>query len=300
MISNNNIDAIIFGTYLPNSSKLYVVKYYLEIFVSYFSDCDIYIGINPSGAQNHLIKLINKYKNKLTIKYQLVENKCVVNSDVSSIQRGLELLKNSKKNYRLIWFGHSKTVSREKMGLAWTKTYAKRFWMRRKIISAKLMASNKGSYGLDMTISTCGVEKYQSLQYRSEPDYILKYFNFKYNSLPFFYVYTFFIIKGSIVENFLKQCNPKFFSENICSFTGSNRYFMESEFIKIVWMSGFEPMYENCINHPTWNKVTDKKINFIIQQWKQGLSWQEILDQYEYKIESRLLFKTYSYIKNLL
>ena len=246
------------------------------------------------------MELIDNYKNNLSINYQLVEKRCVVNSDVSAIQKGLELLYNSGNQYRLLWFVHSKTVSREKMDLDWTKIYCKRFWIRRDIITERLIASNKGSYGLDMTISTCGIERYQSLKYRTEPDYVSKYFDFKYNSLPFFYVYTFFIIKGPIVENFLDQCNPKFFSENICSFTGSSRYFMESEFIKIVWMSGFEPMYENCFNHPVWNKVTDKKIKFIIQKWREGLSWQEILDQYEYKIESRLLFKAFSYITNLL
>ena len=48
------------------------------------------------------------------------------------------------------------------------------------------------------------------------------------------------------------------------------------------------------------NIISVQKIKFIIQQWRHGLSWQEILDHYEYKIESRLLFKTYSYIKNLL
>ena len=72
---------------------------------------------------------------------------------------------------------------------------------------------------------------------------------------------------------------------------------MESEFIKLVWMQGYEPMYENCLNHPLWNKVTNKKIEFIIEKWKEGYSWQDILNKYEYKIESRLLFKIYSYFK---
>lgn len=250
----DTMDAIIFSSWLKTDCRVCIGEEYLDIFKKYFSDCDIYVGINPKTVPLWKEKL-EAAKKDLSIIYSDVPSDLYTGSDASGFQRALLLMKENNKEYDTVYFGHTKGANRnDSIGMNHRRMLLDCFWLKRKEISQKLHRDKKyGSYGPIMSLSTTP----------GHSDKLDKYFDFPFKSLNILYIYTFYAIRGDIVLNFIKNCSENFFSENLC-----DRYFFESTFMNIATKMGYEPLYGSLTSHPPSNTVTKERVENIIKQWK--------------------------------
>jgi hypothetical protein len=77
-------------------------------------------------------------------------------------------------------------------------------------------------------------------------------------------LFSFYVIKWHIISTLLSNVSQDFFSKNLVKDLWYNRYFFESHFPVIVDKYWYIPHYEVVCNHPYWNIVSSKMINFLI------------------------------------
>jgi hypothetical protein len=85
------------------------VDEYINVLKTYYSDCDHYIGINPCSEQEYLIERLNQ--SNLIFTYGIVPDHLIIKQHTSSTQLGIKLLIDSKKEYNITHFLHSKGSS---------------------------------------------------------------------------------------------------------------------------------------------------------------------------------------------
>lgn len=247
------MDAIVFASYIPSIEKLYIGKEFLNIFEIYFKDVDIYIGINPPSIPEWE-DLIKSYQKKINIKYDFVQPELNVGSDASGYQNALLQLKKSGKQYDTIWFGHTKGGNYNDAGRAEQREYMlNNFWSKRNEIKQKLFSKNiYGSYGPVATISLTP----------NKPDVLDNYAAFKYPCNDVCFLYTFFCIKGHIIDWFLKNCYNNFFETNL-----RDKYFFEDFFPHIATKQGYLPLHGIPMSFPKGNVVSDERISNSLLKW---------------------------------
>lgn len=251
------MDAVVFSSYLPGEDRLYIGKQFLDVFKAYFSDCDIYVGINPDTTPLWP-KLLEEYKKDLNISYAHVPPELYTRSDPSGYQAALKLLRNTNKEYDLVWFGHTKGGHYNDQYRAETRQFMiDIFWSKRKEISKKLEDSPEcGSYGPVMTVTlTPGKADVMDHYYKK----------FKYKSTDLSYLYTFYTIKGNIIYEFVHNCEDCFFEDNL-----HDHYFFEDYFPQVSPKMGYEQLYGSLQNFPKNNIVTRERILKIQAGWKRA------------------------------
>lgn len=253
------MDAIIFSSYIPQSDRLYIGKEYLDIFKDFYSDCDIYIGINPDTIPEWF-DMIDEYKKYLNISYDFVKPELYTRSDASGFQNGLLQLKNSGKKYDIIWFGHTKgghyndNIRKDQRNWMYQN-----FWANREGITKELQSNSRfGAYAHTMT----------KTGKRGVSDPLDQFYNFKYSCIDVFYVYTFYCIKGHIVDEFIQNCNITFFEKHLRDY-GFDRFFFERDFPHIVSKQGYEFAYGVLSNIWKNNTINKEIYGQLLKEWKQ-------------------------------
>lgn len=226
--------AVIFATYIPTPDKIDIGIEMLDKIVEYFSDCDIYIGVNPSCDE--WIETIKLYRNKLNIKYQLTEIDKVIKSDASAYQTALNLYKKNNIDYELIWFIHTKGVT---SGSPLRYSVYKIFHDKRNEIETLFI--NNNNLGLFMP--------WMIKQLPKNKDYVennLKHIligdKFKKCS-DLTGHYTFYTMRGKILKNFISDVIPDFFEKNLLTLGVEQKfdpYFFERDFPMIVEKYGYD------------------------------------------------------------
>ena len=256
-------DAIIFSSFIPDSRALEVGRSFLEVFEKYFSDCDIYIGIN-NGSLDEWEDLI--IKSSLNIYYEKVQKNLTVDSDASGFQVALELLKTKGLKYRLVWFGHTKgatenTPERDQL----RKYFINDFFARRKNITSNFIRHKKlGAFGLDISVLP------SSEHGRLDKD-LEKIVQLPFKASNIFYLHTFYVLRGSIVYKFLKKCKSDFFHKNIVTELGYDRWFFERNFACIAEKQGYYMKYLRRHNHLSDVPVTRAYVSRLIKKWEKQL-----------------------------
>ena len=226
------MDAIVFASFVPHTQGMLIIEEMFNIYRQYFADCDIYVGINGNPCPEYLTYLDN-LKSELNIIYAITPKDLEIPSDVSAYQTALKLLRDSKKEYNYIWFGHTKGMTNNTSH--WRKQFVTDFFPKRPEITNNLEASQAGSYSLYLT-------KYKGKT--SFDDRLSDYFNF---SKPYFYTYlylfTFYVLKGKYLHQFLNNCTESFYTTKLTN-NGSDIYFFERDFPHIVWRLGGYPLYK--------------------------------------------------------
>jgi len=220
--------AVIFATYIPTKDKISIGVEMLDKICKYYSDCDIFIGINPSCPE--WVETIESYKDRLNIFYQTVDVDKIIKSDASAYQTALILYKKIGLEHNLVWFMHTKGVTSNSN---LRNSVYKIFHSKRKDI--EYLFENNEKLGLFMP--------WMIRQAPKNKDYVennLKHIligdKFKRCS-DLTGHYTFYTIKGSIIKNFLNDVVPEFFNKNLLSLGVEQKfdeYFFERDFPMII------------------------------------------------------------------
>jgi len=226
------MDALIFASYVPTKNKMYIIHEMFDVYRQYFSDCDIYVGINGNLCPEY-IEYLESLKDDLNIIYSITPTELETPSDVSAYQTALKLLHDSGKTYEYIWFGHTKGMVNNSS--EWRIDFLNNFFKKRKEITNLLETCDAGTYSLYLA-KYAGTIKFK--------DVLQQYYKFK---KPYFYtylyLYTFYVIKGKYIHNFLNNCDPSFYNTNLIS-NGADIYMFERDIPHIAWRQGGYPIYK--------------------------------------------------------
>jgi hypothetical protein len=242
---------IIFASHIPSKDKISVGKEFLDKFLESFKNYDLYIGVNNSCPE--WIDVLNDYSNKLKINYEITPKELLIDSDVSAFQTALRILKNSSKKYDIYWFGHTKGVTSNSHDFR--KEVFNIFWDKKESIE-KNMVDNK----ISIYTPYIGIT---AENYLNTTLPLIIYGKPNINNLASYY--TFWVNDGQVINYFIDNCNPKFFTEKITSFERLikdkygdtlDRYFFERDFPMI---------YQKIIDDPKlmYHKIVTNDIKMI-------------------------------------
>jgi len=220
--------SVIFASYIPTTNELLVGIEMLDKMCQYFSDCDIFIGVNPSCPE--WIGVIESYSDRLNIKYRITESDKVIKSDASAYQTALSLYKDTNTEHDLVWFMHTKGVTSDS---TLRPSVYKVFHSKR--TSIEYMFKENEQLGLFMPWMIRQLPKNKDYV-ENNLKHILVGDKFKRCS-DLTGHYTFYTIKGSIIKNFLNDVVPEFFTENLLTLGVEHKfdiYFFERDFPMII------------------------------------------------------------------
>jgi len=271
---------IIFAATILTQEREFVLRRFLETFQNHFPNTDLYIRINP-GSVTNLEHIIAEYKlNAQTTRAQL---ELYSESDASAYQAALKLLYNSKKQYDVYWFVHTKSgVNNHSDYLR--EWYIDNFLLRKDTIESFIIDNKIGSYGM------LGLEYDPNKQYGEEDVEIKLWDNNISEDLPcthanFFYIHTIYAIAHDPINIFFKLITDKWFTSKL------DRYYFEGAFPFLVSRSGNFPYLENSIsannknlsdNQSIWvayNKL-ESKYNHLLNQFKTNYQFHQLQPPY--------------------
>lgn len=192
--------AVIFASYIPTKDTLYIGEEFLDFFEKNYSDYDLYIGVNPS---------CDEWVNLLKVKglnYKITPDEYVVKSDVSAYQSALKLLKDSGKEYDLYIFAHTKGVTSQ--AHTFRAQVFETFLGKNKEIES-LFEKNPEIGLFSPWFAWCSTKG--SIQ--NSLDVLLG--ESKCKNTDFMVNYTFYAIKGFVINDFIKNVNPVFWDKKI-------------------------------------------------------------------------------------
>jgi hypothetical protein len=251
--------AVFYALYLPSRSKIYTLEQVLRRMRKYHLDADIYIGIQANSIPQ-TESIINNDKRRLRIWAQRVPQTMLIDSDASSFVAALELYyrHNPGYTYDLCYFAHSKGVT---SGDDDTRRDLFK-WIFEEDLRRYFMDPGTGSYGPFLTVTdvTADIEKMSCM--RLFCDRLI------YEPMHYYYIHTFFVIRGHIVKTFLENVSPRLFKTPISEY--SDRWMMERDFFHIADMLGYLPSYKYLHGNystdfvsPTVQMVEEKKKLYI-------------------------------------
>lgn len=224
-----NKNAVVFSTWLP-PQVVYRGGLYLSYINEYFKDCDVYIGINHNSDLSW-VDMIEYNMPMDNVNISMVDPELAVNSDASGFQTALELLQKSGKKYENVYFMHTKGTSYP-FDFQWyvsCRDYFMQFAEKRKECDASLMDSTVGGWSHIARKFDMKNSNYYTL--------MKSFINSEISKEPkdTMWLITHYAIKGEIVDWFLKNVKPEFFTTKF-----EDRYFFEVCFPLIVDAYGLD------------------------------------------------------------
>ncbi len=247
----NNKSAIIFASYIPNRESLWVGIDILNKLVECFIDHDIYVGVNNSCPE--WIKCLEVFKSILSIKYCETPGDKLIDSDASAFQTALGLYKEDNVEHNLVWFIHSKGVTSDCHEFR-KELYNVFFEQRTQIES---FFAHHPTLGLFSPYMHHIVHAPNYIEHNLRTILVGDEYKTCSNWSCF---YAWYVIRGSIVNKFVKEVNPSFFERHLLTLGVEqkfDRYFFERDFPMIVEKFGYgwvhDPEY-------SWLKKYSKKL----------------------------------------
>jgi len=227
---------IIFSCSIFDNTRLFVLHQFMQTFKKHYSDCDIYIGINP-GSVSNIVDVIDSYNLNTFIEF--VPTHLYNYSDASGYQVALYNLAKSGKTYTNIWFIHTKS------GVNSHSDYL-RDWYNDTFLSNRTSIEDFlnqyemiGSYGM------LGLE-FDFNRVYDETDAGFDIFKntltpeLPYTHQHFFYLHSIYVISSGPIDIFLNLAKQTdWFNIKL------DRYYFEGVFPFIVSRSGYFPYISN-------------------------------------------------------
>lgn len=188
-------------------------KYYIDTLHKYHTDSDVFIGVNSGSCDKWIYTLEDA-----RIKYKVYSGENGIDSDVTGFMMALDLYKKTDRNYRNIWFTHTKGSSyiNSEKSLGYRNYLEKNFWGKKDQIDYEFEHNNIGLMYNDIIIhENPNIDKVLNSMY-----------DFKINNINFFVQNTFFVTDISI-NKFIDS--DKFNIETINK-REDRRYFFEAYF----------------------------------------------------------------------
>lgn len=226
---------ILFACTILTEDRLFVLEEFLYEFKQDFSECDIYVGINPTSAP--LVEQVLANSN-LRIVSERATIELYTHSDASAYQVALRLARDSKNTYDNYWFVHTKGA------VNIHSNYLRKWYidslLKDRVYIESFLDENKGigSYGL------LGLEFDPNRNYSEEDTEIDLFKNNISQELPyphanFFYIHTLYVIKGELIDKLFSLVTDNWFTYKL------NRYYFEGILPFIVSRSGYFPYLSN-------------------------------------------------------
>jgi hypothetical protein len=240
---------IIFASHIPTSDKLFVGEESLNKFINFFSEYDIYIGINNSCREWY--DCIKKYSEKLNIFYETTPEHLLIDSDASAFQTALRLLKSTGNKYEIYWFGHTKGATSNSHGIR--NEITKIFWDKKEIIEQKIIEEEFVMYSPFMGTCSDGDGNVDENQMNSSLSLFIN--GYQNNGLSSYY--TFWVHSGEVINRFLDDAKDIFYDNKLIDFKINeegntiDRYFFERDFPMIYQKFIKEPkvLYHRLLLH---------------------------------------------------
>jgi hypothetical protein len=245
---------VVYAAYVPDSTKINVIREFFSVFKSQFTDADFYIGINP-GSISSVNNVIKEYG--LNCQFCYAQDNLNTNTDASAYQAALMLLKNTGIKYDTYWFGHTKGGANPREGER--KMYIDEFFLKRKEIEETFKNYPMlGSWGIrGNSISAAGVKWNE---YDVDCAFPIckntKIPPFNYSHVNWSYVETLYALKGEPVEAFINALPIDFFTNKL------NPWYFETVMPWVPSRCGYFPYVK--IKRDLWNlcELTD-----ITKEW---------------------------------
>lgn len=256
---------VIFACTIIDHNRAFVLHKFLQTFKDYFSDCDLYIGINPVSIQE-TESIIEKYNLNSTM--GRVEDSLYSESDASAYQLGLRLLKQSQQTYDNYWFIHTKSGVNSHSDYL-REWYLDEFLKQRNSIEKFLALNpNIGSYGKlaiefrDVDNTDVEIPLYENSKTVDLPN----------THAPFYYLHSIYVLSCKPIEKFLSLITDKWFTTKL------DRYYFEGVFYFIVSRAGYFPYVSNrySCNGKDLKPLMDK---WIVENTLEH--YNDYLDKYE-------------------
>lgn len=247
---------VVFAVSIFHPEKLYVLREFLDTFKTKFSDCDYYIGINY-GSISEIEDVVANYG--LRAKVIRLTNKALYNgSDASAYQIALTLLRDSKQQYDVCWFAHTKGAVNDRP-VERSMYLTDLFGNRQPIEELFQSYSCLGSYALRGVSIGAGGDVWASF---NNDHYVEICSNkvtnsLKYTHINWSYIETMYAIKGNAVQAFLENAPQEFYNTKI-----QDPCYFEIIFPWIASRCGYFPYIKN--NRCFWGSIDLKDIT---KQW---------------------------------
>jgi len=218
-------NAVVFSSWVP-SQYFYRANIYLSFIRDYFSDCDVYIGVN-SESDLVWVDIIESVLPEAQV--ALVDPSLSLNSDVPGFQSALKLLKDSKNEYENVYFMHSKGMSypNDATWFISCRDYFMQFAEKRKEFD-EIMEKDTSIGGI------AHIARKFDMKTSKHLEQIVSYMDNTKTAIQVIpqdtmWLLTHYVIKGNIVKWFLDASKEEFFTTNL-----QDRYFFEVCFPLIV------------------------------------------------------------------
>lgn len=252
-------DAVVFSSYVPTQMALSAALEFLRVFETRFADCDVFVGINPGSLPEWEAALHASSLPSVRIAY--VDPLLAVDSDASGFQTALRLMRDQASDYRLVWFGHTKGAT---TGNAASRRHMIRnLYLKRDRIERLFHDPRIGSFAHEVSVSLDLAE----IDARMDA----KVFEFPFRGIGTFYLHTFYVLRGSIVKRFLDGCTQGFFTSNLLTDLGFDRYFFERDFSRLADRFGYYPAYRVRQQHMSTVPVTRRTLRGLYAAWESQL-----------------------------
>jgi hypothetical protein len=223
------MNAVFFASWMP---YIHRADIYIDCLKTYFSDCDIYVGINPS-------QFTNEWKTKLetsglNIKTVVVPDNKVINSDASAFEEALKLYKScGLKNYKYCYFLHSKGASypNDQQWSISCREYFIRYCKEFSKLSTLFLDTNP-TYGGWCPFGQVHLN-YKDLTNIKNEFQIMTHKTISYELMETIYFITHYTIRGNIINQFLCDANLELMNPN------RYRYYFEVNFAFVVDFYGY-------------------------------------------------------------
>lgn len=244
------MNAIVFAAYIPAPDRIWLGQMFLNSFKAYYSDCDIYVG-NNSPCQEWLDVLNSS---DLNINHVTADKNLELDSDASAYQAALNSLRESGKEYDIVWFVHTKSATRS-VFMHLVLEIFDRFINRRDLVEESFSDPAIGAF-LPYTA------KVDERHISGPLDVILPKTENQHSGISSYY--TFYAIRGSVIKHFVDKVLPDFWIKRITDWSypldggdinneeqSFDRYFFEREFPMVFERLGLSYDYlDECYRLP--------------------------------------------------
>jgi hypothetical protein len=258
-------EAILFSAFVPNKDSLQAAKTTWDVIVRDYSDCDVFMGINPPLLPKW-VEEIHKHPN---VTFEMVPDNLVVNSDASAFLTALKLYRERNQEYKTVWVGHTKGTTR------WSDSVLRMvdlFWTKREKHS-KHLHDNSWVGGTAVETALCGDGFWRNSSCVS----MIGRFEHTHYPNRLMGLHSVMSFKGDIFHKFATTLQSRFFEKNLVTeLVGFDRYFVERDLATIPSLFGkvllpflvrsthgpFEA-YPNCIRDEfiRWQEDNPNKID---------------------------------------
>ncbi len=264
----NKNDAVALAAYFPSRRSIVLFIEMLNYLEEHFSDCDLYVGINPSQYASLGISLLQQ--SKLNFRYLEVSTELDSKSDASGFQAALLLMKQADRTYEIVYFMHLKGASLKE---EYSTIDATGNRIEINVLQNFLEIFKNRAQIKEIFHSNSQVGTFSHLLGKSRtptPNVTSNLMQFDYP--PFFtylHFYTFYAARGSAVRSILTNVRSTFWNNNLAKL--SDIYFFERDFTQMIWRQGFLPKCNVFTNLNNGVDLNEQVFNDDISIWLKTL-----------------------------